>query len=1037
MDIISKTLHYLGQNKKDLFVVQIGAMDGISFDDTRYFLDLYKWDALLVEPIPDIFNELKENFKDRDNYIFEQSAIANYDGEITMLTVSNKTIQEEGLHEGYKGMSAVYPLKNGFGSTYQRDVDVKANFGTNINVPCLTLDSLCKKHDINQIDIFICDAEGSDFEIFKQIDFTKYRPSFIRLEYTNLTDIEKEQVVKMLEENGYTYTVTEDIDAVDTKLWEYEINDMHPLYKYIEKYGTDKIESGYCNYYEQLFAIVRDKVRHVLEVGIGSFDNTVESNFCGVAQKHPQYKPGGSLRVWRDYFKNAKIYGIDIAEDCNFIENRIQTFIFDSRNKFECDKNLHNLKFDIIIDDGLHIADAQIDTITNLFGKLKVGGLYIIEDVGGSGDPVKLMIDRKKEIDEFLNIHEYYYGGNVLFIRKTNSNIGSIESFNTFLNKKHTQDGVVENFNKYVNDLSVSDKSLLFEYFKTLPKINVINTELTVVTGLWNIGRTGRSFDHYIEHFKKFLEIPNYMLIFIPVEYEHLIWEVRDRVNTSVKIYELSDIKNIYAPFWDRTQKIRTDEEWYNLTGENGWLKDSPQATLEWYNPIVMSKMFMLHDATIWNPFNTELFIWLDAGITNTVYENYFIQDRVLDKINPFLDTFLFLSYPYDANDEIHGFKIDDMNRLSKDKVKYVCRGGLFGGTREYIHEANSDYYHLVETTLSNGLMGTEESIFTIMSYLKPDVYRRYSLDDNGLIVKFTESLVDDNVKLVPIRDNRPKLKIQNPNLSKTKTSLYMLTFNFPEQIEHTLETWEKNSPDWLKKPRKILIDNSTNKEARIGNKVIADKWGFEHIIREENTGINGGRLFAAEHFNDSDSDFYFFFEDDMGLNYFTDLGFCRNGFRKFIPNLYDIVHKIMIKEDFDFLKLSYTEVFMDNNIQVSWYNIPKDLRTKLWPHYDQLPVAGLDQNSPRTKFNTIDVFDGVSYITGDIYYANWPMIVSREGNRKMFLETKWEHPYEQTWMSYMFQETINGNLNPAVLLASPVCHDRIKYYEPEERREN
>jgi hypothetical protein len=54
-----------------------------------------------------------------------------------------------------------------------------------------------------------------------------------------------------------------------------------------------------------------------------------------------------------------------------------------------------------------------------------------------------------------------------------------------------------------------------------------------------------------------------------------------------------------------------------------------------------------------------------------------------------------------------------------------------------------------------------------------------------------------------------------------------------------------------------------------------------------------------------------------------------------------------------------------------------------------------------------------------------------------MFLDTTWARPYEQTWMSYMFQETRKGNIKPAVLLASPVDHDRIAHYKPEDRREN
>jgi hypothetical protein len=144
-----------------------------------------------------------------------------------------------------------------------------------------------------------------------------------------------------------------------------------------------------------------------------------------------------------------------------------------------------------------------------------------------------------------------------------------------------------------------------------------------------------------------------------------------------------------------------------------------------------------------------------------------------------------------------------------------------------------------------------------------------------------------------------------------------------------------------------------------------------------------------------------------------------------------------MLKEKFDFLKLSFTEVYFDNDKQCSWYNVPQSVRTKFWPKYDQLPVSGLDPNVPKTSFNNIYNLDGLTYIDGEIYYANWPMIVSREGNKKMFIDTNWEYPYEQTWMSHMYQQTKAGELRPAILLASPIWHDRIMHYKPEERREN
>ena len=324
------------------------------------------------------------------------------------------------------------------------------------------------------------------------------------------------------------------------------------------------------------------------------------------------------------------------------------------------------------------------------------------------------------------------------------------------------------------------------------------------------------------------------------------------------------------------------------------------------------------------------------------------------------------------------------------------------------------------------------------MAASQPGTYRRYLLDDNGLIVKFTQALLEDNVDLVPLDNNTKKqVTLSNQNLKKIKTNLYILTFNFPEQLKHTIDSMKK-TPEWMERPYKVLLDNSTDEKAREEYKVLAKENNFEYIWLEGNKGICGGRQAAAEHFERSDAEYYFFFEDDMTSNPPTEVGaYCRNGFRKYIPKLYDTVHKIMIKEDYDFLKLSFSEVYWDNDIQTSWYNVPQDIRNKFWPDYNQLPVNGRDPNAPRTVFNKIGNVEGLAYIDGEVTYTNWPMIMSRKGNHKVFLETKWANPFEQTWMSHVFQKQKEGHIKSAVLLASPIWHDRIKYYKPEERREN
>ena len=63
--------------------------------------------------------------------------------------------------------------------------------------------------------------------------------------------------------------------------------------------------------------------------------------------------------------------------------------------------------------------------------------------------------------------------------------------------------------------------------------------------------------------------------------------------------------------------------------------------------------------------------------------------------------------------------------------------------------------------------------------------------------------------------------------------------------------------------------------------------------------------------------------------------------------------------------------------------------------------------------------------------------ILSQTGNQKLFIDTKWAHPYEQTWMSHIYQLTVKKEVKPAILLASPITHNRVHFYEKEERREN
>lgn len=143
--------------------------------------------------------------------------------------------------------------------------------------------------------------------------------------------------------------------------------------------GTDK-GPLYAGAYEALLGARRKQIRRVLEIGIGTLNPSAASSMFGFGASH--YRPGASLRAWRDYFPNAQIIGLDVQPDTQFADERIQTFICDSRDPAAAERFLSSQEpFDVIIDDGSHKAEDQLATLRNFFPALRSPGLYMIEDV--------------------------------------------------------------------------------------------------------------------------------------------------------------------------------------------------------------------------------------------------------------------------------------------------------------------------------------------------------------------------------------------------------------------------------------------------------------------------------------------------------------------------------------------------------------------------------------------------------------------------------------------------------------------------------
>jgi hypothetical protein len=316
--------------------------------------------------------------------------------------------------------------------------------------------------------------------------------------------------------------------------------------------------------------------------------------------------------------------------------------------------------------------------------------------------------------------------------------------------------------------------------------------------------------------------------------------------------------------------------------------------------------------------------------------------------------------------------------------------------------------------------MGTEESIFTIMTYLDPDTYNYTFINNDGLLSTFFENAKDETISL----NTDGKI-----SFSKSYTNgdviLYINTFNTPKQLKLLLESFQHHDNRMISQTKIYLINNSTNIDTTAEYDELVSLYKMIEI-RKGNIGVCGGRQFAAEHFKELGSKYMMFFEDDMLLD-LSPVN-CNFGFPKYIPDFFNNVLKIMDLEQYDFLKLTFSEFYGHNGEQWSWHNVPEPRKSEYFADAKTRPL---------TKFNHIKTFNNIPYVEGEIFYSNWPQIVGQEGNKKMFLDTTWTYPYEQTWMSHMYTLTKDKILKPGLLLRSPITHNRVYFYEGSERKEN
>lgn len=143
------------------YCVEVGAYDGLTGSAT-YLFERKGWDCLLIEPLPESFEQITRNRQ----ALVKNVAVSSTEGEQTFTVAENveqmSTLQLTTEHD-----------------QWIRDVGGSAR---QVVVPTATLDTLLEEAGFPWIDFITIDVEGHELEVLKGVSLEKHKPRILIIE---------------------------------------------------------------------------------------------------------------------------------------------------------------------------------------------------------------------------------------------------------------------------------------------------------------------------------------------------------------------------------------------------------------------------------------------------------------------------------------------------------------------------------------------------------------------------------------------------------------------------------------------------------------------------------------------------------------------------------------------------------------------------------------------------------------------------------------------------------------------------------------
>lgn len=265
------------------------------------------------------------------------------------------------------------------------------------------------------------------------------------------------------------------------------------------------------------------------------------------------------------------------------------------------------------------------------------------------------------------------------------------------------------------------------------------STPVTLVTSLFNLSDVtrvdDRKWDDYLQWFRKTLNIDCNFLIFTQSDVIDVILECRDSLNTFIIESNLKQIPYYYLK--DSIQNI-LDSNFYKSNMQDN---NRVECINSLYSIIQYSKFKWLSEASKINPFNSQYFFWVDAGISRFLseedYKSKFPSLEAIQQLNNIDDTFL-VQYNEDYYKDLTNSRILPKSYFW-DSRSFIC-GSMFGGNNQAIQEMECEIDEIMNFMIKNKCVNNEQIALGYLTKIREDLFSLfYRTDANKHLELFSE----------------------------------------------------------------------------------------------------------------------------------------------------------------------------------------------------------------------------------------------------------------------------------------------------------